>query len=47
MLMAQLHEEDKALCIQILKDVEIMLSASWQKHRGKEFKEIYDELMGG
>lgn len=45
MLMAQLHEEDKALCIQILKDVEIKLSAYWQKHRGKEFDEIYDELM--
>ncbi|GGH21226.1 hypothetical protein GCM10007423_02190 [Dyadobacter endophyticus] len=47
MLMAQLHEEDKALCIQILKDVEIKLSASWQKHRGKEFSDIYDELMVG
>lgn len=47
MLMARLDEEDKALCIQILKDVEIKLSASWPKHRSKEFQEINDELMGG
>jgi DNA-binding MarR family transcriptional regulator len=46
MLMAQLDNEDKALCIQILKDVEIKLSATWPKHRNKEFQEIYDELMG-
>jgi len=44
MLLHGLTEEDQELCIQLLKDIEIRLSEHWQKHKGKSFDEIYDEL---
>ena len=47
MLMNDLSDDDKELCIQLLKNVEIKFSALWQKHKGKEFDEIYKELMAG
>ncbi|MDB5011646.1 MAG: hypothetical protein JWQ06_2435 [Mucilaginibacter sp.] len=47
MLMNDLSDDDKELCIQLLKNVEIKFSALWQKHKGKEFDEIYKELMVG
>jgi len=47
MLMNDLAEEDKALCIQFLKNIEIKFSALWQKHKGKAFEDIYKELMTG
>ncbi|MDB5110169.1 MAG: hypothetical protein JWR67_1283 [Mucilaginibacter sp.] len=47
MLMNDLSDDDKELCIQLLKNVEIKFSALWQKHKGKEFDEIYKELMTG
>jgi DNA-binding MarR family transcriptional regulator len=46
MLMKDLGEDDKQLCIQLLKDTEIKFSAMWQKHRGKKFEEIYQEITG-
>lgn len=46
MMMIDLTEDDKQLCIQLLKNVEIRFSALWQKHKGKEFGEIYKEIVG-
>src|SRR5882762_9320284 len=37
MLMKDLTDDDKDLCIQLLKNTEIEFSALWQKHKGKEF----------
>jgi len=45
MMMHDLTVDDKQLCIQLLKNIEIKFSALWQKQKGKEFDEIYDELM--
>jgi DNA-binding MarR family transcriptional regulator len=45
MLMNDLTDDDKLLCIQLLKNIEIKFSALWQKHKGKEFDLIYQELM--
>lgn len=44
MLMNDLADDDKALCIQLLKNIEIKFSALWQKHKGKKFDDIYKEL---
>jgi DNA-binding MarR family transcriptional regulator len=46
LLMNDLSDDDKALCIQLLKGVEIKFSALWQKHKGREFVEIYEEVVG-
>ncbi len=46
MLMNDLSEDDKALCIQLLKNIEIKFSALWQKHKGKDFDEIFTEIVG-
>lgn len=46
MLMLDLTDDDKELCIQLLKNVEIKFSTLWQKHKGKEFEEIYQEIAG-
>jgi DNA-binding MarR family transcriptional regulator len=45
MLMLDLADDDKDLCIQLLRNIEIKFSALWQKHKGKDFEEIYKELM--
>jgi DNA-binding MarR family transcriptional regulator len=45
MIMNDLSEDDKALCIQLLKNVEIKFSALWQKHKNKEFEDIYKEIV--
>ena len=47
MLMNTLADDDRELCIQLLKGVEIKLSEQWQQHKGKSFDEIYNELMEG
>jgi DNA-binding MarR family transcriptional regulator len=46
MLMHDLTEDDKELCIQLLKNVEIKFSALWPKHKGKSFEEVYTEITG-
>jgi DNA-binding MarR family transcriptional regulator len=46
MLMYDLADDDKELCIQILKNIEIKFSALLQKHKGKRFEEIYKEVVG-
>ena len=45
MLMHDLADDDKKLCIQILKNTEIKFSALWQRHKGKDFDEIYEEAV--
>lgn len=45
MLMNDLSADDKQLCIQLLKNIEVKFSALWQKHKGKEFDDIYKELV--
>jgi DNA-binding MarR family transcriptional regulator len=47
MMMHDLTDDDKELCIQLLKNVEIKFSALWQKHRLKGFEEVYKEVVGG
>ena len=46
MLMHTLAGDDQELCIQLLKGIEIKLSEQWQKHKGKDFAEIYAGLIG-
>jgi DNA-binding MarR family transcriptional regulator len=46
MIMSGLTEDDKQLCIQLLKNIEVKFSALWQKHKGKQFEEIYKEVVG-
>jgi DNA-binding MarR family transcriptional regulator len=46
MLMNDLTNDDKELCIQLLKNIEIKFSTLWQRHKGKEFEEIYKEVVG-
>jgi DNA-binding MarR family transcriptional regulator len=38
-------EDDKYLCVQLLKNVEIKFSGLWQRHKGKPFEEIYQDLL--
>jgi len=45
MLLNDLTSDDMELCIQLLKHIEIKLSAQWQKHKGNGFEEIFAELM--
>lgn len=45
MLMKDLSDDDKDLCIQLLQNIEVKFSALWQKHRNREFAQIYKELM--
>jgi DNA-binding MarR family transcriptional regulator len=44
MMMNDLTEDDRQICIQLLKDIEIKFSASWQKHKGKPFDDIYTDV---
>ena len=45
MLMNDLTDDDKKLCIQLLKNVEIKFSALWPKHKGRDFDEIFKEVV--
>ena len=40
-----MSEDDKYLCVQLLKNVEIRFSGLWQKHKGKSFDFIYEDLL--
>lgn len=46
MLFKDMPEEDSRLCIQLLQGIEIKFSALWQHHRGRDFEELYREMMG-
>lgn len=45
MMLHDLADDDKELCIQLLKNIEIKFSALWPKHRGKGFEEIFHEVV--
>ena len=45
MLLNDMPREDIFLCIQLLKNVEIKFSGMWQQHKGKDFEDIYKEIM--
>jgi hypothetical protein len=42
--MHDLAEDDKTLCIQMLKGVEMKFSMLWPQHKGKKFKEVCDSV---
>jgi len=45
MMTVDLSEDDKQLCIQLLKNIEVKYSALWQQHKDKPFDEVYDNTM--
>jgi len=47
MIMHDLEEDDKKLCIQILKSVEVKFSRLWPEHKGREFTAIYSSVVKG
>jgi hypothetical protein len=40
-----LTDDDKQLCIQLLKNIEIKFSAFWPEHKGLAFEEVFAEVM--
>jgi DNA-binding MarR family transcriptional regulator len=46
MMTMDLDEDDKQLCIHLLKNIEIRFSALWQQHKNKPFDEVYQEITG-
>jgi len=46
MMTSGLSDEDKDLLIELLKNMEIKFSALWQQHKGRDFDEVYEEVMG-
>src|SRR5882757_1023792 len=46
MMAHELTEDDKQLCIQLLKSTEIKFSALWQQHKGKLFDDVYKTVLG-
>ncbi len=47
LMVNDLTEDDRQLCIQLLKGIEIKFSALWQQHKGKSFDEVFEEVVGG
>jgi DNA-binding MarR family transcriptional regulator len=45
MIMHDLEEDDKKLCIQILKNVEVKFSRLWPEHKTREFPAIYSSVV--
>jgi DNA-binding MarR family transcriptional regulator len=45
MMMHEMSEDDKRLCIQLLKGTEEKFSAKWQEQRGMPFDEIFKEMV--
>ncbi|PUZ25066.1 hypothetical protein DCC81_12190 [Chitinophaga parva] len=45
MIMKDLSQDDKLLCIQLLRNVEIKFSALWPTHRNSTFEAVYREVM--
>jgi DNA-binding MarR family transcriptional regulator len=46
MMLYEMTEDDKQLCIQLLKHIEIKFSGLVQKHKGETFDDIFKELVG-
>ncbi|MHA4741947.1 MarR family winged helix-turn-helix transcriptional regulator [Dyadobacter sp. MSC1_007] len=45
MLTSDLTSDDKELCIQLLKGIEMKFSALWPQHKGKPFSTVYESVM--
>jgi DNA-binding MarR family transcriptional regulator len=45
MMTVPLTEDDKQLCIQLLKNIEIKFSALWPDHKGLPFEEVFAEVI--
>lgn len=45
MLTHDMANDDKELCVQLLKGIEIKFSALWQQHKGKSFEEVYESIV--
>ncbi|MEO5979328.1 MAG: winged helix DNA-binding protein [Chryseolinea sp.] len=45
LIMHDLAEDDKTLCIQLLKGVEMKFSMLWPQHKGKGFKAAWDSVL--
>jgi hypothetical protein len=46
MMLHEMSEDDKQLCIQLLKNVEIKFSSLISKHKGEKFDSIYKDVVG-
>jgi DNA-binding MarR family transcriptional regulator len=44
MMTHTLSDDDKELCVQLLKSIEIKFSALWPQHRGKPFEEVLNSI---
>jgi DNA-binding MarR family transcriptional regulator len=47
MMAHDLTNDDKELCIQLLKGMEMKFSALWPQHKGKPFEQVYDSVVNG
>jgi DNA-binding MarR family transcriptional regulator len=45
MMTNDLSQDDKQLCIQLLKNIEIKFSGFWQLHKGRPFDEVYESVI--
>lgn len=45
MIANDLSPDDKELCIQLLKGIEMKFSALWPQHKGKPFETVYESVM--
>ena len=45
MMTKELSEDDKQLCIQLLRNIEIKYSKIWQQHKGIPFDKVYENIM--
>lgn len=45
MMTYDMSEDDKQLCIQLLKNIEVNFSRIWQQHKGKPFDKVYQIVM--
>jgi DNA-binding MarR family transcriptional regulator len=43
-LLSDMTEDEKRLCIQLLKGLEIKLSGQWQRHKGLSFEDVCADL---
>jgi DNA-binding MarR family transcriptional regulator len=45
MILHDLEDDDKNLCIQILKGVEVKFSKLWPQHKSKQFEEVHGSVV--
>lgn len=47
LMFLDMTDDDRKLCVQLLKGVETKFTGIWQSHKGKNFEEIYTEILTG